>query len=36
MIYMHKNITPYKRKYYKNMYYKIEIATTVTREKETR
>jgi hypothetical protein len=30
-IYMHKNITPYKGNHYKNVYYKIEIASTVTR-----
>jgi hypothetical protein len=29
-IYMHKNITPYKGNHYKNVYYKIEIASTVT------
>jgi hypothetical protein len=34
-IYMHKNITPYKIKCYKNMQHKIELDTTVTREKET-
>jgi hypothetical protein len=32
---MHKNITPYKIKYYKNMQHKIELDTTVTRGKET-
>jgi hypothetical protein len=35
-IYMHKNITAYKGNYYKNVQYEIELATTVTREKETR
>jgi hypothetical protein len=30
-IYLHKNITPYKIKYYKNEQYKIESASTVTR-----
>jgi hypothetical protein len=30
-IYLHKNITPYKGNHYKNVYYKIEIASTVTR-----
>jgi hypothetical protein len=34
-IYMHKNITPYKGNHYKNVYYKIEIASTVTRGKNT-
>jgi hypothetical protein len=34
-IYMHKNITPYKIKHYKNMQYKIELASTVTQGKET-
>jgi hypothetical protein len=29
-IYLHKNITPYKIKYYKNEQYKIESASTVT------
>jgi hypothetical protein len=29
-IYMHKNITPYKIKCYKNMQHKIELDTTVT------
>jgi hypothetical protein len=33
-IYMHKNITPYKIKCYKSEQYKIESASTVTREKE--
>jgi hypothetical protein len=35
-IYLHKNITPYKIKHYKNEQYKIELASTVTRGKETR
>jgi hypothetical protein len=35
-IYLHKNITPYKIKYYKSEQYKIESASTVTREKELR
>jgi hypothetical protein len=35
-IHMHKNITPYNIKYYKNEQYKIESASTVTREKEPR
>jgi hypothetical protein len=30
-IYMHKNITPYKIKHYKNVQYKIVLASTVTR-----
>jgi hypothetical protein len=34
-IYMHKNITPYKIKCYKNIQQKIELDTTVTRGKET-
>jgi hypothetical protein len=34
-IYMHKNITPYKIKYYKNMQHKIELESMVTRGKET-
>jgi hypothetical protein len=33
-IYMYKNITPYKGKQYKNMQYKIELASKVVREKE--
>jgi hypothetical protein len=33
---MHKNITPYKIKHYRNVQDKIEIASTVTRGKETR
>jgi hypothetical protein len=33
-IHMHKNITPYKIKYYKSEQYKIESASTVTRGKE--
>jgi hypothetical protein len=33
-IYLHKNITSYKIKYYKSEQYKIESASTVTREKE--
>jgi hypothetical protein len=33
---MHKNITPYKIKYYKNMQHKIEFDSMVTRGKETR
>jgi hypothetical protein len=32
-IYLHKNITPYKIKYYKSGQYKIESASTVTRGK---
>jgi hypothetical protein len=35
-IYLHKNITPYQIKYYKNEQYKIESASTTTREKEPR
>jgi hypothetical protein len=35
-MYMHKNITPYKIKYYKSEQYKIESASTVTRGKEPR
>jgi hypothetical protein len=34
-IYMHKNIKPYKIKHYRNMQCEIELATTVTRGKET-
>jgi hypothetical protein len=34
-IYMHKNITPYKIKHYRNVQCEIELATTVTRGKET-
>ena len=34
-IYMHKNITPYKIKYYRNVQCELELATTVTRGKET-
>jgi hypothetical protein len=34
-IYTHKNITPFKIKYYKNMQHRIELDTTVTRGKET-
>jgi hypothetical protein len=34
-IYMHKNITPYKIKHYRNVQCEIELATTVTRRKET-
>jgi hypothetical protein len=34
-IHMHKNITPYKIKGYKNMQRKIELDSTVTRGKET-
>jgi hypothetical protein len=34
-MYMHKNITPYKIKYYKNMQHKIELDSMVTRGKET-
>jgi hypothetical protein len=30
-IYMHKNVTPYKIKHNKNVQYKIESASTVTR-----
>jgi hypothetical protein len=33
---MHKNITPYKMKCYKNEQYKIESASMITREYETR
>jgi hypothetical protein len=29
--YLHKNITPYKIKYYKSKKYKMELASTVTR-----
>jgi hypothetical protein len=35
-MYMHKNITLYKIKYYKCEQYKIESASTVTRGKEPR
>jgi hypothetical protein len=35
-IHMHKNMTPYKIKYYKSEQYKIESASTVTRGKEPR
>jgi hypothetical protein len=35
-IYLHKNITPYKIKYYQNKHNKIESVSTVTREKESR
>ena len=35
-IHMHKNITPYKIKYYKSEQYKIESASTVMRGKELR
>jgi hypothetical protein len=35
-IYLHKNIAPYKIKYYKSKQCKIESASTVTREKEPR
>ena len=35
-IYLHKNITPYKIKYYKSEQYKIESASTVMRGKEPR
>jgi hypothetical protein len=34
--YMHKDITPYKIKCYKNMQHKIEFDSMVTRGKETR
>jgi hypothetical protein len=34
-IYMYKNITPYEIKHYRNMQCEIELATTVTRGKET-
>jgi hypothetical protein len=34
-IYMHKNITPYKIKYYRNMQCELELATMFTRGKET-
>jgi hypothetical protein len=33
-IYLHKNSTPYKIKYYKSEQYKIESTSTVTWEKE--
>ena len=33
-IYLHKNITPYKIKYYKSEQFKIELASTVREEKE--
>jgi hypothetical protein len=33
---LHKNITPYKTKYYKSEQYKIDSASTVTRGKEPR
>jgi hypothetical protein len=33
-MYLHKNITPYKIKYYKNEQYKIELASIVHEEKE--
>jgi hypothetical protein len=32
---MHKNITPYKGKYYKNVQNEIERVTTITRGKNT-
>jgi hypothetical protein len=35
IIHMHKNITTYKGKHYKNMQYGIKIASTVARGKET-
>jgi hypothetical protein len=35
-IYLHKNITPYKIKYYKNEQYKIESSSMVMRGKEPR
>jgi hypothetical protein len=35
-IYLHKNITPYKIKYYKSEQYKIESASMVMRGKEPR
>jgi len=35
-IHIHKNITPYNIKYYKNEQYKIESASTVTRGNELR
>ena len=35
-IYLHKNITSYKIKYYKSKQYKMESASTVTRGKEPR
>jgi hypothetical protein len=35
-IYLHKNITLYKIKYYQNKHYKIESASMVTRGKEPR
>jgi hypothetical protein len=31
-----RNSTPYKGKHYKNMQYKIQLASTVTREKNTK
>jgi hypothetical protein len=34
-MYMHKNITPYGIKWYKNMQHKIELDSMVTRGKET-
>jgi hypothetical protein len=33
---MHKNITPYEGKHYKNKQYEIELASTITLEKEMR
>jgi hypothetical protein len=35
-IYLHKNITPYKIKYYKSEQYKIESPSTVMQGKEPR
>jgi hypothetical protein len=35
-IYMHKNITPYKIKHYKNVQNEIELASMATLGKETR
>jgi hypothetical protein len=32
---MHKNITPFKEKHNKNVQCELELATTVTRGKET-
>jgi hypothetical protein len=34
-IHMHKNITPYKIKCYKNMQHQLELDSTITRGKET-
>jgi hypothetical protein len=35
-IYLHKNNTPYKIKYYKSEQFNIELASTVREEKEMR